>query len=133
MNRLRGSTDFTGVTDVTIKICCYLITDTQVTNSFTIFYTIYMSMKTRITARSTTGWNTNMLNIDIEIMIMRCQSAPIIKNVTVTNTNNSITEIARTRATTDIEFLRVNSFDNIRGRITNIITDTAVIWKCWRR
>ena len=44
-----------GVTDVTIKICCYLITDTQVTNSFTIFYTIYMFMKTRITARSTTG------------------------------------------------------------------------------
>ena len=54
-------------------------------------------------------------------MIMRCQSATIITNVNGTNTNNSITDIARTRLTTNIEFLHVNRFHNITGRITTLL------------
>ena len=34
--------------DVAIKICCYIFMDSQVTNSFTTFYTIYTIIKTRI-------------------------------------------------------------------------------------
>ena len=78
-------------------------------------------MKTRIVARSATRRNTNMLKMDIEIMIMRCQTATIIANANVTNTNNSIADIACTRPMADIEFLRVNRFDNIRGRIITLL------------
>ena len=53
-----------------------------------------------------------------------------IANVNVTNTNSSITEISWTRPTADIKLLQMNRFDNLRDRITNIVTDTAIIWKC---
>ena len=112
------------------KSCYYIFTNTQVMNSFTTFYTIYTVMKTRSTARSTTRRNTIMLNIHVEITIMRCQSATVMTKINVTNTNNSVTDTFCTRPATDIKFLRLNRFDNIRGWITNILTDTAVIWKC---
>ena len=126
--RLYGFTD-----DVGTEICCYIFTDNQATNSFTTFYTICMVIKTKVAVRSITRWNTNMFNIDVEIMIMRCQSATIKTNINVTNTNNSITDIACTRPMTDIEFPCLKRFHNIRGSITNIIIDNTVILKCWRR
>ena len=74
-----------------------------------------------------------MLNIDIEIIIMRSQIATIITNADLINTNKSNKDIVCARPTMDIKFLHLSRFGNIRGEITNIITNTAVIWKCWRR
>ena len=82
------------------------------------------------TARSTTRLHINMLNIDVKITIMRCQGPTVITNGNVGNISSSITDIFGTRPTTDVKFLCVNRFHNISGRITKILTDTAVIWKC---
>ena len=99
-------------------------------HNFTTFYTIYTLAKKGIPARSTTRQNTKMSNVDIEITIMRCQRATVATNVNVTTTNSSI---FLTKTTADNEFLRVNRFDNVRRSITNILTDTAMICKCWKR
>ena len=66
-------TNFVSIITMAKKICHYHLKDTQITNSFTTFSTIYMIMKTRITGRSTTRRHTNILNIDVEIMNMRYQ------------------------------------------------------------
>ena len=68
-----------------------------------------------------------MLNNNVEITIMRCKIAAAVANFNVTNTNSSITEISCKRPTAYIKLLNMNSFDNMRDMINNIITDTAMI------
>ena len=69
MNRFKRKYRLHGLTgDLAIKICYYIVMDTQVANSFPTFYTIYTVMKTRIAGMSITRRNMNMLNINVEIM-----------------------------------------------------------------
>lgn len=53
-------------------------------------YIICTVMKTRITTWCTARRNTEILNIEVKVKIMRCQSATVITDVNVENTNSSI-------------------------------------------
>ena len=56
-------------------------------------YIICTVMKTRITTWCTARRNTEILNIEVKVKIMRCQSATVITDVNFENTNSSITDI----------------------------------------